>query len=87
MKTHISIDSKPIEFQVIEIQSRSMLDPTLSDINFKQWLGSGLPLNPIVTIFTLAYTLFSPILPFDLPLNPILAYNNVVAAIANTSYI
>ena len=35
MITHISIDSKSIEYDVIEIQSRSMSDPTLSDNDFK----------------------------------------------------
>ena len=35
MTTHISIDSKSIEYDVIEIQSRSMSDPTFSDIDFK----------------------------------------------------
>ena len=29
------IDSKPIEDDAIQIQSRPMLDPTLSDIDFK----------------------------------------------------
>ena len=29
------IDSKPIEDDAIQIQSLSMLDPTLSDIDFK----------------------------------------------------
>ena len=35
MTTHISIDSKSIEYDVIEIQSRSISDPTFSDIDFK----------------------------------------------------
>ena len=35
MITHISINRKSIEYDVIEIQSRSLSDPTLSDINFK----------------------------------------------------
>ena len=30
---------------MIQIQSRSMSDPTLSDNNLKKWLWSGLPLN------------------------------------------
>ena len=35
MLTHISTVSKSIEYDVIEIQSRSMSDPTFSDIDFK----------------------------------------------------
>ena len=42
MITPISIDSKSVEFDVIEIQSRSMSDPTISDIDLEnKWLGSG----------------------------------------------
>ena len=45
MIIRISIDSKSIESNVIEIQSRSMSDPTLSDSDFEiKWLGS-LPLK------------------------------------------
>ena len=33
--TRFSIDPKSIEYLVIEIQSRSISDPTLSDIDFK----------------------------------------------------
>ena len=45
------IESKSIEDDVIQIQSRSMLDPTLSDIEFNNkmaWVwspDSGLPLK------------------------------------------
>ena len=35
MVTHMSIDSKWIEYDVIEIKSRSMSDPSLSDIDFE----------------------------------------------------
>ena len=38
------IDSKPIEDDAIQIQSRSMSDPTLSDIDFKNKMAE-LPLN------------------------------------------
>ena len=34
MVTHIPIDSKSIEYDVIEIKSRSMSDPTYSDNDF-----------------------------------------------------
>ena len=42
MITHISIVSESIEFDVIEIQSRSMSDPTFSDIDVKKWNALGL---------------------------------------------
>ena len=46
MTSHISIDSKLIEYDVIEIQSRSMSDPPLSDIDWKiKCLGPDLPLE------------------------------------------
>ena len=35
MATHISIDSKSIADDIIQIQSRSMSDPTHSNIDFK----------------------------------------------------
>ena len=41
LNDRISIDSKSIESDVIEIQGRSMSDPTLSDINFKKCNGLG----------------------------------------------
>ena len=47
MTTHISIDSKSIEQDIIEIQSRSMSDPTFSDIDLKNkmaWVGTTLNL-------------------------------------------
>ena len=37
-----TIVSKSIEYDVIEIQSRSLSDPSLSDIDFKNKNGSGL---------------------------------------------
>ena len=45
MITHISMYSKSIEYDVIEIQSRYMSDPTLSDIDLKNkiaWVGTTL---------------------------------------------
>ena len=48
MTTHISIDSTSIKGEVIEIQSRSMSDPTLSDIDLKDkmaWVLRELPLK------------------------------------------
>ena len=48
MTTHISIDSKSIEQDIIEIQSRSMSDPTFSDIDLKNkmaWVGTTLNLE------------------------------------------
>ena len=40
----ISIDSKSIEYEISEIQSRSMSDPTFSDIYLNiKWLESELP--------------------------------------------
>ena len=42
MITHISIVSKSIEFDAIEIQSRSMSDPTFFDTDFKNWNGLDL---------------------------------------------
>ena len=48
MTTHISIDSKSIEQDIIEIQSRSMPDPTFSDIDLKNkmaWVGTTLNLE------------------------------------------
>ena len=38
MITHIYMDSKSIEYDVIEIQSRPMSDPSFSDIDFKKWI-------------------------------------------------
>ena len=40
MLTHIGTDSKSIE-DVIQIQRRSMSDPTLSAIDFKKWNDLG----------------------------------------------
>ena len=40
MITHIYTVSKSIEYYIIEIQSRTMSDPTFSDIGFKKWNGS-----------------------------------------------
>ena len=42
MVTHISTDSKLIEENVIQIQSHSKSDPSLSDINFEKWDDLGL---------------------------------------------
>ena len=36
MITHFSADLKSIEYDGIEFQSRSMSDPTFSDIDFKK---------------------------------------------------
>ena len=45
MISHIVVVSKSIESYVILIQSRSMSDPTFSDIDLKlKWLEPGLPL-------------------------------------------
>ena len=45
---NFEIDLKSIEDDAIQIQSRSMSDPTLSDIALKmKWLGAELPLNVI----------------------------------------
>ena len=49
MITQISIASKSIEHDVIEIQSRSMSDPSFSDIDFKNkmaWVWTTLK-NPV----------------------------------------
>ena len=47
-KLNFWIDSKSVEADDVQIQSRSMSDPSLSDIDFKnKWLGSELPLNLI----------------------------------------
>ena len=49
MIAHISNDSKSIEYDVIEILSRSMSDPTLSDIDFKNkmaWVWTTLKIDP-----------------------------------------
>ena len=40
--SYLFIDSKPIEDDIIQIQSRFMSDPTHSDIGFKKWNGLGL---------------------------------------------
>ena len=43
---NFQIDCKSIEDDAIQIQSRSMSDPTLSDIDLKKiWLWSELPSN------------------------------------------
>jgi len=41
---HIFIDSESNEYDDIEMKSRSMLDPPLSDIDFKKmvWVGTTL---------------------------------------------
>ena len=52
MITHISFESKSIESDVIDIQSRSMSDPTFSDIDCK-WLSPELSLNQRVESYLL----------------------------------
>ena len=41
--SHNFIDSKSIEIKIIQIQNRSMSDPSLSDIYFKQEMGLNKP--------------------------------------------
>ena len=62
MVIHIFIDSKSIEIDVIQIQSRSMSDPILFDIDFQKWngLGSELPLNAYIQPFLNAYLIQFP---------------------------
>ena len=51
MKTHISINSKSIKYDVIEIQSLSMSDPTLSDMDFKNkmaWVRTTLKMIQLI---------------------------------------
>ena len=49
MITYISIDSKSIEYEVVEIPSRSMSDSTLSGSDFKNGLGLDYPYKCNVT--------------------------------------
>ena len=49
LKLNFKIDSKSIEDDVIQIQSRSMSDPTFSDIEFKikmAWIWTTLKFLP-----------------------------------------
>ena len=51
MVNHIFIISNYIEYDVVEIKSRYISDPPLSDIDLKiKWLGSELPLKVIFRI-------------------------------------
>jgi len=56
MIARMSNDSKSIEYDVIEIQSRSVSDPALSDIGFKNkmaWVWTTLKLRyPLIALFS-----------------------------------